>query len=114
MCLRVGHQHPHFLSIVTHFVDYYSPFWGPVVFSIFVEPQGALTCQSSTLTVLTDFGPFHGLSLIVFGPEAISMVVEPQGALTCRSLTLIVWADSGPFLGLLVTVLGSRSNFNIC
>ena len=68
-------------------------------------------CQSSTLTVLANFGPFHGLSLIVFGPEAISMVVEPQGALTCRLSTLTVLADSGPFCGLLLIVLGSRSDF---
>ena len=27
--LRVGHQHLRFLSILTRFVDYYLPFWGP-------------------------------------------------------------------------------------
>ena len=77
MDLRVGHQHLHFLSIVTRFVDYYSPFWGPVVFSIVVEPQGALMCQSSTIAVLADSGPFSGLLLAVSGPGGISTIDEP-------------------------------------
>ena len=37
--------------------------------SILVEPQGALTCRSSTLAVLADFGPFHGQVLIVLGSQ---------------------------------------------
>ena len=74
------------------------------------EPQGALTCRSSTLAVLDDSGPFHGLLLPFRGPDAICIVVEPQGALTCRSSTLTVFADSGTFRGLLLTVLGSRSD----
>ena len=69
------------------------------------EPQGTLTCWSSTLIVLADSGLFCG-------PEAISMVVEPQGALTCWSSTLIALADSGPFHGLLLIVLVSRSDFH--
>ena len=68
--LRVGHQYSQFLSIMTRFVDCYSPFWGPKVISVLVRPQGALMCWSSTLIVLADSGPFHGLLLIVFGvPE---------------------------------------------
>ena len=35
-----------FLSILTRFVDCYSPFWGPEAISIVVESQGALTCRS--------------------------------------------------------------------
>ena len=70
VCLRVGHQHSRFLSILARFVDYYSPFWGPKVISILVEPQGALTCRSSTLTVLFDSGPFHGLLLTVLGSRS--------------------------------------------
>ena len=65
--LRVGHQHSWFLSIPTRFVDYYSPFWGPKEIFMVVEPQDVLTCQSSTLTVLPDSGPFHGLLLTVLG-----------------------------------------------
>ena len=58
------------LSILTRFVEYYSPFWGPNVISILVEPQGALMCRSSTLIVLTDSGPFRGLLLTVLGPRS--------------------------------------------
>ena len=64
--LRVGHQHSRFWSIVTRFVVYYSPFWGPVVISIVIEPQGALTCRSSTLAVFGDSDPLHGLLIIVW------------------------------------------------
>ena len=49
--LRVRRQHTQFWQILTRFVDYYSPFWGPEANSIVVEPQGALTCRSSTLAV---------------------------------------------------------------
>ena len=104
-----------------------------------VEPQGALTCRSSTITVFVDSGLFHGLLLIpgvrlrvrhqhsqfwpilarfvvyyslFWGPEAVSIVVEPQGALPCRSTTLAVLADSGPYHGLLLSVLVSQSDFH--
>ena len=70
MRLRVGHQHSQFLSILTRFVDYYSPFWGTEAISIVVEPEGALTCRSSTIAVPADSGPFHGLLLTVFGARS--------------------------------------------
>ena len=76
------------------------------------EPQGALTCRSSTLAVLDDSGGFRGLLLPFRGPDAICIVVEPQGVLTCRSSTLAVLADSRPFRGILITVLGSQSDFH--
>ena len=103
-----------------------------------VEPQGALTCRSSTITVFVDSGPFHGLLLNpgvrlrvsrqqsqfwlilarfmdyyspFWGPKANSIVVEPKGALTCRSSTLAVLADSGLFHELLLNILGSQSDF---
>ena len=85
--LRVGHQHSQFWPILAHFVDYYSLFCGPIVISTIDEPQGALTCRSSTLTVLADSGPFRGLLLTDLGPIVISTINEPQGALTCRSST---------------------------
>ena len=59
-----------FLSILTRFMDYYSPFWGPKAISTVVKPQGALTCRSSTLTVLFDSGPFRGLLLTVLGSRS--------------------------------------------
>ena len=70
MRLRVGHQDSRFLSILTRFMDYYSPFWGPEVISMLVEQQGALTCRSSTLAVLADSGLFHGLLLTVLGSRS--------------------------------------------
>ena len=68
--LRFGHQDSRFWPILTRFVDYYSPFWGPEVISMLVEQQGALTCRSSTLTVLADSGPFRGLSLSILGSRS--------------------------------------------
>ena len=66
--LRVIHcQHSHVWQILTHFMDYYSPFWGPEAISIVVELQGALTCHSSTLVVLAGSDPFRGLLLTVVG-----------------------------------------------
>ena len=65
--LRFGHQHSRFWLILTRFVDYYSPFWGPKAISIVVEPQRAFMCRSSKVTVLADPGPFCGLLLTVLG-----------------------------------------------
>ena len=48
-------------------MHYYALFWGPEAISIFVDPQGALTCWSSALAVLADSGPFLGLLLTVLG-----------------------------------------------
>ena len=59
--LRFGHQHSRFLSILTRFMDYYSPFWGLGVISMFDEHRGAFMCRSSTLAVLADSGPFRGV-----------------------------------------------------
>ena len=78
-------------------MDYNSPFLGPKQISIVVEPQGALTCRSSTLTDLADSGPFRGLLLTFWGPGVISTINEPWGAFTCRSSTLAVLANFGPF-----------------
>ena len=43
---------------------------GPEAISIVVEPQGVLTCRSSTPGVLADSGPFHGLLLTVLGSQS--------------------------------------------
>ena len=67
--LRVHRQHSQFWPILTCFVDYDSPFWGPKVISMVVEHQGAITCRSSTLTVLADSGQFLGLLLSVLGSQ---------------------------------------------
>ena len=99
----VGHEHSRSLSILTRFVGYYSPFCGPKAISMVVEPQGALTCQSSTIAVFFDSVPFVDYYSPFWGPKAISIVVEPQCVLTCWSSSLAVLADSGPFLGLLLS-----------
>ena len=112
MHLRVRRQHSQFWPILTRFVDYYSQFWGPETITIVVEPQGALTCRSSTLAVLADSGPFCGLLLTILGSEVISTINEPWGAFTCWSSTLVVFVDSGPFHALLHTVLGSETDFH--
>ena len=65
--LRVRRQHSQFWPILTRFVDYYSLLWGPEVISTVVQPQSALTCRSSTLTVLLDSDPFRGLLLTILG-----------------------------------------------
>src|SRR3954465_15925939 len=49
------------------FVDYYSPFWGIGGNSTIVDPNGAFTCRSRTLAVLTGSGQFRGLLLTVLG-----------------------------------------------
>ena len=106
--LRVGHQHSQFWPILARFVLC----WGPGVISTINEPRGAFTCQSSTLIVLADSCPFHGLLLTLFGLGLIFPINEPRGASTCRSSTLIVLADSGPFRGVLLTVFVSQSDFH--
>ena len=112
MRLLVGDQHSRFLSILARFVDYYSPFWGPKVISILVEPHGALTSRSSRIAFWADFGPFLALLLSFGGPGVISTICEPRGAFMCRSSTLTILADSGLFRALLLTVLGPQSDFH--
>ena len=75
-----------------------------------VEPQGAITCRSSTIAVWADSGPFLGLLLSFAGPRVISTIYEPSCAFTCRSSILTVLANSDAFCGLLLTVLGSQSD----
>ena len=65
LCVR--RQHSQFWPNQTCFVDYYSLFLGPEEISIVVEPQRVLTSWSSTLPVLADSAPFHGLLLTVLG-----------------------------------------------
>ena len=72
VCLCFGHHHSRFWLILSRFVDYYSPFLGPKQISIVVEPQGAITCRPSTLTVLADSGVFRGLLLTDLGSRSDS------------------------------------------
>ena len=70
MCLRVRRQHSQFCPILAVFMDYYSPFWGPEVISIVVEPQGVITFWSTTFIVFADSDPFRGLILAVLGSRS--------------------------------------------
>ena len=70
VCLCVDHQHSQFWPILARFLDYYSLFWGLGVISTIDEPQGTLTCRSSTLAVLADSGPFRGILLAVLGSRS--------------------------------------------
>ena len=70
VCLPVGHQHSQFWPILARFMDYYLLFWGLGVISTIGEPQGTLTCRSSTLIVLADSGLFCGLLLTVLGSRS--------------------------------------------
>ena len=112
MRLRVGHQHSQFWPILARFMDYYSLFWGPGVITTINKPWDASTCRSSTLAVLANSGPFHGLLLTVLGRRVISTINKPWDVSTCRSSTVAVLGYSGPFHGLLLTVLGPRSDFH--
>ena len=71
-------------------MDYYSLFWRLGVIATINEPWGALTCRSSTLTVLADCCPFRGVLLTVLDPGVISTLNESRGVLMCRSSTLTV------------------------
>ena len=70
MRLHVGHQHWQFWPILARFMDYYSLFWVPGVITTINKPWDASTCRSSTLAVLADSGPFHGLLLTVLGSQS--------------------------------------------
>ena len=106
MRLRVFHQHSRFLSILTRFVDYYSPFWGLEAIDIAVEPQGALTCRLSALAVLADSGLFCGLLLTVLVSRSDFQDLRSYVCITCHSSTLAVFVASDPFRGLLLLILG--------
>ena len=68
--LRVRRQTLTILANSDPLLVYYSPFWIPEAISIVVEPQGALTCRSSTLAALADSGSFRGLLLTVLGSRS--------------------------------------------
>ena len=91
--------------IMTHFVDYYSPFWGPEAIPWLSNPKVCFRVGRQ----VSQFWPILDCSMdyysLFWGLGLISKINEPRGAFTCRSSTLAVFADSGPFGGLLLTVL---------
>ena len=96
--LRIVRQHPPFWPILARFMDYYSCYWGTEAILKVEEPQDALMCQSSTVTVLPDSGRFMGY-YTVLGSLCDTMVVELQGAITCRSSILASLSDSAHLMG---------------
>ena len=64
--MRVGRQDSQFWPILARFRTI-TQFWHPEVISTIDKPYGALTCRSSTITVLADSGPFGALLLTVLG-----------------------------------------------
>ena len=66
VCLRVGRQGSQFGRIwpVSWTI---TQFWGPEVISTIDEHRGAFKCQSSTLIILANSGPFRRLLLTVLG-----------------------------------------------
>ena len=95
--LSVRHQHRWFWPILSCFVDYYSPSWGPEAISTVFELQGALTCRSLTLAVFDDLACFMNYYSLFWGPRVISTIDKPRSAFTCRSSTPAVFVDSDPF-----------------
>ena len=113
MRLRVGHEDSQFLSILTRFVDYYSPFWGPKAISMDVEPQGVLMCRSSTLTILANSGPFRGLLLTIlarFGvPERFSGLTIPRVRLPVGHQHSRFWPILTRFVDYYLPFLGPKA-----
>ena len=110
--LRVGQQHSQFWPILARFVDYYSLFWGPGVSPTIDEPQGALTCRSSTLVVLAGSGPFRGLLLTVLGSRSES---HDWRTPRCAYVSVINTRSFGrvwPVSWTITHFLGSRSDFH--
>ena len=71
MRIGVGQQHSQFWLNLACFMDNYSLFWGPGVITMINKTWDAITCRSSTLVVLADSCPFHGLLLTVLGSESV-------------------------------------------
>ena len=81
MRLRVGHQHSQFWPILAHFVDYYSPFWGPgvvsTVFPRLTNPGLRLRVghqHSQFWQILARFVDYYSL---FWGPRVISTINKP-------------------------------------
>src|SRR3954466_4632015 len=89
------------------FVDYLLTFWGPGVISTINEPRGASTCRSSTLAVLADAGPFHGLFTHCFGAlERFPRLTNPGVRLRVGHQHSQVWPMMARFVDYLLTFWG--------
>ena len=84
---------------------YYSLFWGPGVISRIDEPWGAFAGLSSTLIVLADSGPFHGLLLSFGVPKRFPWLSNP-------GVRLLVSREHSQYLPILVRFLDYYSPFS--
>ena len=101
------------VTVLAHFVDYYSLFWGPGVISRLTN-TGVLLRVGYQHAVLADYGRFMDYYSLILGPSAISLINKPRGAFMYRSSKVLGLSVSGLFYGLLLTVLGSQSDFHGC
>ena len=113
MRLSVGDQPSRFLSILTRFGGYYHCFGVPKRFPWLLNPQGALTCRSSTVTVLADYGPFHGLLLPILGSRSDFHGLRTPGCFYVSVINTRGFGRLWPFHGLLLTDFGSLSDLLI-
>ena len=90
MRLLVDHQHWQFWPILARFMDYYSLFWGPRVFSTIKNPGMRLRVGHQHWQFWLILGRFMDYYSLFWGPEVVSMVNEPCGAFMCQSSTLTV------------------------
>ena len=72
-------------TILAHFMEYYSLFWGHGVISMINEPWVRLCVGHQHRQFWPILARFLDYYSPFWGREAISIIVEPQGALTCRS-----------------------------
>ena len=112
MRLLVDHQYWQFWPILARFMDYYSLFWGPRVFSTIKNPGMRLRVGHQHWLFWPILACFMDYCSLFWGPIVITTINKPWDAITCRSSTLAVLADSGPFHELLLTVLGSRTYYH--
>ena len=112
MRLHVGHQQSQFWPILARSVDYYSLFWGPRVISMINEPRGAFTCQTSTLAVFDDSGPFHGLLLTVLRSQSDYHDYKTLGCVYVSVINTRSFGRFWPVSWTITTVLGSQSDYH--
>ena len=102
-----------FWSILTGFVDYYSPFWGPKAISMVVEPKMCLRVGRQD----SQFRPIMARFLYYYSVLGSQSDFHDLRTTWCVYVSVINthnFADSGPFCAPLLTALGSHSDFPGC
>ena len=110
VCLRIRGQHSQFWQILTRFVDYYSPIWDPEAISIGFEPQGVLTCWTSTLVVLGRFWPVSWTITHRFGvPKHFPLLLNPKVCLRVGHQHQEFWPILARFMDYYSPFFGSKA-----